>query len=381
MSLTVSEQLRQRKQQKFQRELSRVLSRATAEGLNGFVSHVFQYHCDKPTADHFVRMTLASKFGVGNSLAEGGVEFVLETCLMGFNELKPSGKLEGADIQPWGSMHAANYISTDIWNAAFIYEIDAKLAPHLTVFQPSDFFWASDLSPYLFLDKDTQAFGFVIVPLPAMTLEEFKSYGTPSVLEWESKVQAWFDRTGFARLRIREFDSGPMEYISAVNIVFGPVDKLVACLPDRVRHDVASHDRKLQSGNVTTVRAHKRKTPLRLVVNNRIITDHIVYAVTDSDGQVRYYGEGKRDRWRHVNSGVSHNLKINEHYFTKGLMKVELLHEGLTKSEALSIEKMLIRKDSRGSLWNVKDYEPFRSEHDEQVSREEIESFGSGESN
>ena len=56
-------------------------------------------------------------------------------------------------------------------------------------------------------------------------------------------------------------------------------------------------------------------------------------------------------------------------------MQVELLHEGLTKSEALSIERMLIRNDGHRLLWNVKDYEPFRAEQDVQVSQQEIESF------
>ena len=55
-------------------------------------------------------------------------------------------------------------------------------------------------------------------------------------------------------------------------------------------------------------------------------------------------GDGKRERPKHVNSGASHNWKINEHYFTKGEMTVEILHDDLTKSEALAIEQMLIKK-------------------------------------
>ena len=49
-------------------------------------------------------------------------------------------------------------------------------------------------------------------------------------------------------------------------------------------------------------------------------------------------GDGKRERPKHVNSGASHNWKINEHYFTNGEMTVEILHDDLTKSEALAIE-------------------------------------------
>ena len=42
----------------------------------------------------------------------------------------------------------------------------------------TDFLWANEISPYLFLDKATQAYGFVLVPLPAMKLDEFKEWGT-----------------------------------------------------------------------------------------------------------------------------------------------------------------------------------------------------------
>ncbi|MDA9790651.1 hypothetical protein N9B86_04215, partial [Planktomarina temperata] len=105
------------------------------------------------------------------------------------------------------------------------------------------------------------------------------------------------------------------------------------------------------------------------------LTDHVVYSVTDHAGDVRYIGEGKRERPKHVNSGASHNWKINEHYFTKGEMTVEILHEGLTKSEALAIEQMLIKKSSGTGLWNVRDYEPFTGDLDRGISLQEIQDF------
>lgn len=120
MNMSVSEQMQLRKRQKFQRELSRFLSRATTTGLDGFIAQVFQYNEDKPTADHFVEMVLASKFGTGNCLAEGAVEFMLETCLNAFNQLKVGGRIDQIEVQPWGSKHIANYSSTEIWNAAAV---------------------------------------------------------------------------------------------------------------------------------------------------------------------------------------------------------------------------------------------------------------------
>lgn len=108
-------------------------------------------------------------------------------------------------------------------------------------------------------------------------------------------------------------------------------------------------------------------------MNNRALTDHIVYEVQDADGTIRYFGEGKSDRWKHVNSGVSHNRKINEHFFIRGEMTVKVVHEGLTKSEALSIERLLIRSARGQNLWNVKDYEPFRPLSERTMSGQEIE--------
>ena len=86
-------------------------------------------------------------------------------------------------------------------------------------------------------------------------------------------------------------------------------------------------------------------------------------------------GDGKRERPKHVNSGASHNWKINEHHFTKGEMTMQVLHDDLTKSEALAIEQMLIKKSSGTGLWNVRDYEPFTGDFDRGISLTEINDF------
>ena len=39
-------------------------------------------------------------------------------------------------------------------------------------------------------------------------------------------------------------------------------------------------------------------------------------------------------------------------------MSVEILREGLTKNEALAIERLLIKRHSGSALWNIKEYEP-----------------------
>ena len=185
-----------------------------------------------------------------------------------------------------------------------------------------------------------------------------------------------FEGDSCARLKIPNlFDSGRLDYISPFEFLFGTVDKLLPVIPNRNRHDVTPHQRHLKSGKIADVKGHNRKSPLRLVVNNNSLTDNIVYQVQDSGGQLRYIGEGKLDRWKHVNSGASHNVKINEHFFTKGPMEVEIIYKGLTKPEALSIERLLLAKYAGKGLWNSKDYEPFIDEGARRVTDDEISKY------
>jgi len=76
-----------------------------------------------------------------------------------------------------------------------------------------------------------------------------------------------------------------------------------------------------------------------------------------------------------VNSGASHNVKINEHFFTKGPMEVEIIYEGLTKPEALSVERLLLAKYAGKGLWNSKDYEPFAEADTQRVTDEEMSKY------
>ena len=130
-----------------------------------------------------------------------------------------------------------------------------------------------------------------------------------------------------------------------------------------------------KSGRGEQVKGHPRKTPLQLVVNKNSLTDHIFYKVKDAEGQLRYIGEGKINRWQHVNSGASHNVKINEHFFSKGPMEIEIIYEGLTKPEALSIEKLLLARNAGKGLWNSKDYEPYVDESSQRITEEEINNY------
>jgi hypothetical protein len=374
MALIVSEQMQQRKKLKFQRELKRTLSAFSSVGLNDYLTKIFAPSAVKPTADHFMEMTLASKFGAGNAINSGGVGFLLESCIAAFNHgiahLAPA-------LNPWGGYGCLVDEKAPWSNGYFYIEIDETLFPFVQKIDAADLIFADEISPYLFLDNETRAFGFIIVPQPPMKLEEFKRWGKVEGVNGidGDLVEKRLSEGGYAQYQLLDFDTGPMEYISVILMRFGAVDKLIQSLPDRDRHKVTSHSRQLSSGKTTTVKAHQRKTPLRLVASSGELTDHVVYSVTDHAGDVRYIGEGKRERPKHVNSGASHNWKINEHYFTKGEMTVEILHDGLTKSEALAIEQMLIKNRPGTGLWNVRDYEPFSVDFERSISLQEIQDF------
>ena len=126
----------------------------------------------------------------------------------------------------------------------------------------------------------------------------------------------------------------------------------------REDHGVVGHERLLSNGKVVVVRPHTRKNPLRKTGSGdpEKEDNYIVYLVYDADQRLRYVGEGRPDRPNHVNSGASHNPKINEHFYTRGPMRIRLLHEGLTKDYAKAIEFHYI-KQFGSELWNQADNE------------------------
>lgn len=71
------------------------------------------------------------------------------------------------------------------------------------------------------------------------------------------------------------------------------------------------------------------------------MSDSIVYTGY-YDGVCMYVGEGKPDRWKHLNSGTSHVYEANKHHFEGKTLKVDIVCEGLSKAEATRTEKALI---------------------------------------
>ena len=219
-----------------------------------------------------------------------------------------------------------------------------------------------ELSPYLLLDAETQSYGLLAYVANKASIHGSLMDGVFDFLNiehWEIAEMPW--ETGhYPEWRpSANYSTGPLEYVSTMICIVATTEELLERLPERDRHSVSEHIRNLKSGKQTKVRGHDKRTPIRTPIRKTGITDHVVYIVKDKENLVRYIGEGKRDRPRHVNSGASHNWKINEYFFKVGPMKIEIVADGLTKSESLAIEKILIQNNSQLDLWNVKEYEPF----------------------
>jgi len=378
MALSASQQLQQRKEQKFKRELTRALSRLPSKNVDAFIGSYFsKYPYTLYSNDMFIDIVTASKFGGANAVQRGGIWFVLENIVTLLNHRFSSRTISPLQIDPAiGQCVEQTWSFHSFFNIFALGQLDNKLVDHIDQISVDDFVCHNDISPNLFLDKETSSFGFVIYPRAGMKIEDLASYMHNECGHTGLSFEGMFDGDSCARLKIPNlFDSGRLEYISPFEFLFGTVDKLLPVIPNRNRHDVIPHQRHLKSGKITDVKGHNRKSPLRLVVNNNSLTDHIVYQVKDAEGQLRYIGEGKLDRWKHVNSGASHNVKINEHFFTKGPMEVEIIYEGLTKPEALSVERLLLAKYAGKGLWNSKDYEPFAEADTQRVTDEEMSKY------
>lgn len=374
MALTAHQELQRRKQQKFRRELERAVTDVPPHKVGNLAEYMFQGYTNKPSLSSLVQMVVSSKFGGHtNAVSDGGAAFMVEGVTRVFNQAVTKITPTETNTTSRGTYFTFLSEVSPLSNALFAFELDARLMSERFLLDVDQFVWATDVSSYLFLDKDTRAFGLVIIPRTLEKIEFFREYYADRGI---SNTDQMFANLGQgARLVLPGFDSGRMEYISVVEVIFGTTDKLIASLPDRQQHDVRAHTRTYQSGVVSHIAPQKRRNPLRLVVQNDLLKDHIVYQVKDADGQVRYIGEGKSDRWKHVNSGVSHNFKINEHRFIRGEMDVSVLYEGLTKTEALSIEKALLKKHAGAGLWNTKDYEPFYEDAGRSISDQEIDEY------
>ena len=356
MAKSVSEQLTDRKRKKFERELASELSKWGGGNLKRSLSSAFSGFSTPPTANELVKMVSASKFGGKSFLLQAPILF--DHAINQFNSIWDGKLKEGITHWDLRTNTSVGFCGT-VLNCFYV---EKSLANHIKQIDISSLKPMPEFSPYLLLDAETQSYG-VLAYLP----DEANIHGSlmHGVFDW-LKIGHWkiaampWETEEYPEWRISpEYTTGPLEYVSTMICIIATTEELLERLPERQQHSVSEHIRHLKSGKQTSVKAHAKRTPIRTQIRKTGMTDHVVYTVKDANGSLRYIGEGQKDRPNHVNSGASHNWKINEHYFKVGPMEIEIVADGLTKTESVAIEKILIQNNSHLNLWNVKDYEPF----------------------
>ena len=309
-----------------------------------------------PNPSEFVKMISSARFGGQNYWSSAAQGF--KGTFRVINNIWPKFQ-QNLDMFDDDEPIGFSYIEqTFIGYLLHYVHFFPKLRRYLKTINPSDFKQVKEISSYLFLEKESNAYGFLIFPLPMFSSTEAETFLEGSNL-WNEEGVPWKIKPFPTWEPNHLFTTEPLEYIAPFVFYFGTLEELIEVLPQREKLDVSGHFRHLKSGKTVPVRSHKKRKPIKAKAVKDDIINKIVYCVYDKENDLRYIGEGEPDRYLHVNSGVSHNKKINEHFFIHGEMRVEILKEGLSKVEALAFEKMLLNQSREKGLWNKKDYEPF----------------------
>jgi hypothetical protein len=307
---------------------------------NGGVNSIFQKFDNRPSLEQALSMFEFGKFGGDEPLTKGGVEYALEYAFDEFNEvfniIQKQPSWQNQTDSPF-DFYVFNRAQDEVWaNLLFTIFVDKEFAPFVSRLTRSEFVQFTENEEEL-IHADTRSIVFDL-----KFIGQIKK--TDEFLSQQEKFQ-------FSSTEIK----GEAVYHYGIWIA-SPDLYLKQEESDRDIHSVREHTRKLSSGKRVSVKSHNRR--------NRLIEagvpwddydDYIVYSAYDHDGHLRYIGEGRPNRYHHVNSGISHNYKLNEHHFTKGEMKVEILAKELSKPKALAIEKFLIGRNSPIGLWNIRD--------------------------
>lgn len=344
------------KRKKFEKELRAALSNINSEYLREFSKNFIEYLDGKGTSEHFIQFLIASKFGDQNAHVATGTW--LSYVIGSFNQV--------FEAENDGLVNAAGFLSSyvyspSIYGHSFVeYAIEGKYLPFITKINREDYYQAVNISPNLFLDKQTNAFGFVITPyiLKHKQVLEWRADKLGSLAPTNKIETDWQVSDPPVWAALKNFSTGPLEYTSGFTLLFGSLEELLHDIPEREKIGVQEYQAN-RWGKEVTIRSHTKRKPIRGRKLNELISDHIVYKVYDHENRLRYIGEGRPNRPEHVFSGASHNPKINEHYFLQDKpMRVEIVAKNLTKSDALAIERLLLLKHSHDDLWNTKDYYP-----------------------
>jgi hypothetical protein len=375
MAVSVSAQLAKGKKKKFEKELIRIFNSSSREYISQFLSDTFP-NVPAPTASEFIRMLSAAKYGGANAMAKtpAGIKQVFDVVNHTWPQFRENySKLIEEDEIDF-ALGFAHILDTPIGYQLIFANFFPKLGRHIDQLHISDFRAAKEISPYLFLERETNSYGFCLIPLASHTPEQIEEF-VKDVFLLNRGGPPW-KKQGFPNYTPDGvFYTGPLKQVFPFLLYVGTVEELIDCIPDREIISVSEHFRNYQSGKVSKVRGYSKRKPIRSGESKNGITDHIVYLAYDIDEILRYVGEGKPDRFKHVNSGASHNVKINEHFFKRGEMRVDVIEQGLTKAEALAFERAILNNLRGADLWNKKDFEPFLDMREKGYSDDEVAAY------
>jgi hypothetical protein len=292
---------------------------------NGGADKIFRNFNNRPSDEFLIKMFIAGKFGGDDPLSLGGVDFALEYVFDEFNEMSEIiRKNDDWQNKVIENYHVINRGQDEAWsNLFFSIFIDKDYAPFVSNLDKNEFIRFTDReSEFIHNATKSIIFSFAFIGILNRNNELIK-HNNPKFSETDLKKSSIIYHYGI--------------WITSPD-VYAKIDINL---------------KTVENPNIMDAIYRKNKL-LEAQVPWDGFDDHIVYTATDSDGVIRYVGEGRSDRYLHVNSGKSHNYKINEHFFLNGKMNVNIVSKGLTKPKTLAIEKFLIARNSK-TLWNIKD--------------------------
>ena len=271
-----------------------------------------------PDHDDVIQMFKSGKFGIEHPFKYAPMEFCLEYAFDEFNEVfdlvetQEDWEEKSIGVKDWNIFQRAQ---DEPWaNLVFTVWVDKTFAPFVSRLDRNEFIHFTDRKEEL-IHEQTRSIVF-----------DFKYSGI--LKENDPFYSAVKDSIQFTEMETKG------KTIFHYGIWIATADL----------YDEFSNKNNLE----------KRKSLRNVKVPWDGSSSYIVYIAKDKEGIVRYVGEGKPERYLHVNSGVSHNYRINEHYFLNGEMQVDILRDQLTKPKALAVEKFLISRYQK-TLWNIRD--------------------------
>lgn len=308
----------------------------------GGVDSIFQMFKNRPNFEQALEMFNVGKFGGSEPLSKGGIEFALEYAFDEFNEVFNFIRQRDG-WRKTSLFHEPFYVfgrtQNEPWaNLFFTIHVDQDFAPFVSNLSRSEFVRFTEHEEELIHDQ-TRSIVF-----------DLKFMG--QIKKSNKRIKAFVGNGNkFSQSELK----GEAVYWYAVWIA-SPDLYSEDESEGREAHSVRAHTRRLASGKKVPVRPHSRRNKLvEAGVPWDAFDDHIVYGAYDIDGALRYIGEGRPGRFQHVNSGTSHNYKLNQHHFLRGEMKIRIFADLLSKPKALAIEKFLIARNASKKLWNVRE--------------------------